>query len=79
MDSSQSEMLGNLLAIVLVTGLFAYLITSALNKEEPSLKKECKPHKWSINHKDDLQCTSCGFVAGSHQTKGGDYESGEGK
>lgn len=27
-------------------------------------REACKPHSWSYNFQDKLQCTRCGFVAG---------------
>lgn len=39
--------------------------------EEPS--KRCPPHKWSYRPDNKMQCTICGFVAGTHNNDFGNY------
>ncbi len=56
--------------------ILAVVLLAMRPKDLPKVEKkaDCPPHKWTYNHKDQMQCTVCNALAGHFKTENGEYD-----
>lgn len=59
--------------IVVGVMILGRVVTVLLGDQKHTPKKPCGPHKWKPNDKNVFECSTCGFIAGSHKSEKGSY------
>ncbi len=70
-----NEQADALLGLILVAAFaLVFVFIGNAIRSTSTRRRNCSPHRWSTHPETNkLECTLCGFVAGSHETDHGDY------